>query len=47
MRLDPDRVLFEATDPPSLPDEEVAFLRQALRILMISDRLTETTAPFR
>jgi hypothetical protein len=31
MRQRPDRVLFEATDPPPLPDEDVAFLRHALR----------------
>jgi hypothetical protein len=30
MRQHPDRVLFEATDPPPLPDEDVAFLRQSL-----------------
>ena len=30
MRWHPDRVLFEATDPPSLPPEDVAFLKQAL-----------------
>lgn len=30
MRQHPERVLFEATDPPSLPDEDVAFLKQAL-----------------
>jgi hypothetical protein len=30
MRKRPDRVLFEATDPPSLAEEEVAFLKQAL-----------------
>jgi hypothetical protein len=30
MRQHPDRVLFEATDPPPLPDEDVAFLKQAL-----------------
>lgn len=47
MREDPNRVLFEATDPPSLPDEEVAFLKQALPSLHESDRLTEATAPSR
>jgi hypothetical protein len=26
----PDQVLSEATDPPSLPDDEVTFLKQAL-----------------
>jgi len=30
MRQHPDRVLFEATDPPPLPPEDVAFLKQAL-----------------
>lgn len=30
MRRDPERVLFEATDPPALADAEVAFLKQAL-----------------
>jgi hypothetical protein len=30
MRHHPDRVLFEAMDPPALPDEDVAFLKQAL-----------------
>ncbi|HVG02996.1 MAG TPA: hypothetical protein VM842_08895 [Nitrospira sp.] len=29
-REHPERVLFEATDPPSLPDEEVDFLKAAL-----------------
>ena len=33
MRQHPDQVLFEATDPPSLPAEEVAFLKQALENL--------------
>lgn len=30
MREHPEQVLFEATDPPPLPDEEVAFLKAAL-----------------
>ena len=30
MRQRPERVLFEATDPPPLPDEEVKFLEKAL-----------------
>ena len=30
MRKRPDRVLFEATDPPALAEEEVTFLKQAL-----------------
>ncbi|OGW47382.1 MAG: hypothetical protein A2V62_01410 [Nitrospirae bacterium RBG_19FT_COMBO_58_9] len=32
MRQHPDRVLFEATDPPALPDDEVAFLQHALNV---------------
>jgi hypothetical protein len=47
MREDPDRVLFEATDPPSLPDEEVAFLKQTLPKLHDSGRLIEATTPSR
>jgi hypothetical protein len=30
MRQRPDRVLFEATDPPPLPEPDVAFLKHAL-----------------
>jgi hypothetical protein len=30
IRQRPERVLFEATDPPPLPDEDVAFLKEAL-----------------
>jgi hypothetical protein len=30
MREHPEQVLFEATDPPALPDDEVAFLREAI-----------------
>jgi hypothetical protein len=30
MRHRPERVLFEATDPPPLPEEDVAFLKHAL-----------------
>jgi hypothetical protein len=33
MRQHPDRVLFEAMDPPAFPDEDVAFLKQALEQL--------------
>lgn len=33
MREHPERVLFEATDPPALPDEDVAFLKTALASL--------------
>jgi hypothetical protein len=32
MRQRPDRVLFEAADPPPLPDEDVAYLKEALGI---------------
>jgi len=30
MRQHPDRVLFEAMDPPALPDDDVVFLKEAL-----------------
>ncbi|MDP1845326.1 MAG: hypothetical protein Q8L09_01090 [Candidatus Moranbacteria bacterium] len=30
IRQHPDHVLFEATDPPSLPDDEVVLLKQAM-----------------
>jgi hypothetical protein len=30
MRQHPDRVLFEAMDPPAFPDDDVTFLKQAL-----------------
>lgn len=33
MRDHPDQVLFEATDPPGLPEEQVAFLKDALASL--------------
>ena len=33
MREHPERVLFEATDPPALPDEDVVFLKAALASL--------------
>ncbi|MGC3975096.1 MAG: hypothetical protein QM771_12035 [Nitrospira sp.] len=33
MRDHPDQVLFEATDPPGLPDEQVAFLKASLASL--------------
>lgn len=32
MRQRPERVLFEATDPPPLPEQDVAFLKQALDV---------------
>jgi hypothetical protein len=47
MLREPDRVLFEATDPPGLPDDEVAFLKQALATLHDADGSipVKTTAP--
>ncbi len=47
MRQHPDRVLFEAMDPPALPDEDVAFLKHALKNLPHSSSTTQsrTTAP--
>ena len=36
MRKRPDRVLFEAMDPPALAEEEVAFLKQALATKAVS-----------
>ena len=42
MRQDPDRVLFEAVDPPSLPSDEVAFLSRALSNLRSTGSVTET-----
>lgn len=47
MRQHPDRVLFEAMDPPALPGEDVAFLKQALENLPHSSSTTpaRTTAP--
>jgi hypothetical protein len=43
----PDRVLFEAMDPPALPDDDVAFLKQALENLSHSSSATQsrTTSP--
>jgi hypothetical protein len=47
MRQHPDRVLFEAMDPPALPDEDVAFLKHALENLPHSSSATpsRTTSP--
>jgi hypothetical protein len=36
MRREPDRVLFEATDPPGLPEDQVAALQQVLATLQDS-----------
>ena len=41
----PNRVLFKATDPPSLPREEVAFLKQALEPLLNSSNTSSTMMP--
>ncbi len=40
MRQYPDRVLFEAIDPPAFPDDDVAFLKQALADLANSSSVT-------
>ncbi|MEO8339868.1 MAG: hypothetical protein ABI604_09145 [Nitrospirota bacterium] len=40
MRQYPDRVLFEAMDPPSFPDDDVAFVKQALADLGNSSGVT-------
>lgn len=47
MRLHPDRVLFEAMDPPALPDEDVAFVKQALESMPHPSGATtsRTTSP--
>jgi hypothetical protein len=47
MRQQPDRVLFEAMDPPALPDDDVVFLKQALENLSHSSSATQsrTTSP--
>jgi len=42
----PDRVLFEATDPPALPDDEVNFLEQALATLHDADRSISTITTY-
>jgi hypothetical protein len=44
MRQHPDRVLFEAMDPPALPVEDVAFLKQALENLPHSSSATPSRA---
>ena len=45
MRQHPDRVLFEATDPPPLPFDEVAFLKQALGHLSHSGSVPHLRMP--
>jgi hypothetical protein len=47
MRQHPDRVLGKATDLPAFPDDDVAFLKQALDDLSHSSGAisSRTTAP--
>ena len=47
MRQHPDRVLFEAMDPPALPADDVAFLKQALESVSHSSGAisSRTTSP--
>jgi hypothetical protein len=45
IRQRPDRVLFEATDPPSLPEQDVAFLTQALSRRHISSPTPNSPRP--
>jgi len=45
MRQDPDRVLFEAMAPPALPDEDVAFVKQALENLPHPSGATPSRTP--
>ncbi len=37
MRDQPDRVLFEAADPPALPEQDAAFLKQHLDVQPLAD----------
>jgi hypothetical protein len=45
MRQHPDRVLFAATEPPPLPHDEVAFLKQALETLSHSSSAPQFRMP--
>lgn len=45
MRQHPDRVLFEAMDPPAFPEDEVVFLKQALESLSHAGNMIPTRAP--
>ncbi len=45
MRQQPDRVLFEAMDPPAVPDEDVAFLKEALGGLKHPDNASHQKTP--
>lgn len=38
MRLNPQQVMAELTNPPALPEHHVAFLKQALRVRQNSDK---------
>lgn len=42
---EPDRVLFEAADPPSLPDEDVRFLQEALSSMAHSSARLGSVGP--
>lgn len=45
MRQHPDRVLFEVMNPPAFPDDEVAFVKQALESLSHSSDLIPSRTP--
>ena len=45
MRQHPDRVLFKVMDPPAFPDDEVAFVKQALESLSHPSDLTPSRTP--
>ena len=45
MRQHPDRILFEAMDPPAFPEDEVVFLKQALGSLSHAGNMIPTRAP--
>ena len=46
MRHDPERVLFEAMDPPPLPDDQVTFLRRVLSHPRLTGHATESILTF-
>jgi len=46
MRQDPERVLFEAMDPPPLPDDQVAFLKRVLSNPQFTGPAMESTRTF-
>jgi hypothetical protein len=45
MRQHPDRVLFEAMDPPAFPDDDVVFVKQALENLSHPSGVTPSRTP--